>query len=329
MIGKVIIGKSFKGCISYCLNDKLQVTGKEDEQVMQGRAETLLFNKCQGTAKKLTQQFQEVRLLNTKVSKPVLHITLSLAQGEKLHKDQLMEICESCAKEMGFEKNQYIAVHHLDTSHQHLHIVANRIGFDGKTWNDSNNYKRIADFCRKMEKQYGLQQVLSPKKFLSKERQQLPRFDSRKQAMKIAIGQAILKSTNLDQFTSQVDAKGLQVTKSRGISFSDSKGVNVKGSDIGYSLASIEKLLKSPFEAKAIMVEKKNRQQPSDGANSSKSDSQSNSRQQSFTKEPQLPQNKTHTSNDIASLLLDPVNDKNTTPYELLKKKRKRKGMSQ
>ncbi len=44
MIGKITIGKSFRGCILYCLNDKTQRLNQE--QVMKNRSEILLFNKC-------------------------------------------------------------------------------------------------------------------------------------------------------------------------------------------------------------------------------------------------------------------------------------------
>jgi hypothetical protein len=77
-------------------------------------------------------------VLNRKLSKPVLHVTLSLSPGENLSKDKLMEMSEHCAKDLGFENNQYIAIAHCDTNHQHLHIIANRIGFDKQTVSDSN-----------------------------------------------------------------------------------------------------------------------------------------------------------------------------------------------
>jgi hypothetical protein len=80
MIGKITTGKSFRGCILYCLNDKKQEPGKE--LVMQSRAELIMFNQCFGNQKELVEQFDAVRQLNPKVSKPVLHITLSLAAGE-------------------------------------------------------------------------------------------------------------------------------------------------------------------------------------------------------------------------------------------------------
>ena len=251
MIGKITIGKSFRGCILYCLNDKIQRPNQEE--IMKNRAEILLFNKCYGNQKELIQQFNEVRQLNTKLSKPVLHITLSFAPGEKLANNKLMEICESCAKDFGFENNQFIAINHKDTDHQHLHIVANRIGFDKKTVSDSNNYKKIANFCRKMELKYELQQVLNPKKFLSKEMRLIPRLDRRKELLKTCIKNALNQSKNYAEFEQKMKAKGYQVIKGRGISFIDSKKVKVKGSEVNFSLQIIERMLQ-----KKLIIELKN-----------------------------------------------------------------------
>ena len=241
MIGKITIGKSFRGCILYCLNDKIQEHNRE--QVMKNRAEVLLFNKCCGDQKELITQFNEVRLLNTKLSKPVLHITLSLAPGEKLEKNQMMEICEACAKDFGFENNQFIAVSHEDTNHQHFHIIANRIGFDKRTVSDCNNYKRMANFCRKTELQYGLQQVLNPRRFLPKELKLKPRLDARKQLLKACIQNALMHSKNYTEFKLKMKAKGYQIIKARGISFIDNKKVKVKGSEVNFSLQTIERIL--------------------------------------------------------------------------------------
>ncbi|MEP7109402.1 MAG: relaxase/mobilization nuclease domain-containing protein [Ferruginibacter sp.] len=241
MIGKITIGKSFKGCLLYCLNDKLQDAKKE--QVMKGRAEVLLFNQCYGNQKELVQQFNEVRQLNSKLSKPVLHITLSLAPGEELTKEKLMEMCQDCAKDMGFENNQYVAIHHKDTSHQHLHIVANRIGFDKRTVSDSNNFQQIAAYCRKMELKFNLTQVLSPRKFLPKDQRQIPRQDVRKEQLKNNIQKTLQQANNYQQFEQKMKMLGYQVLKGRGISFIDDKKVKIKGSVVGFSLMKIEKIL--------------------------------------------------------------------------------------
>lgn len=240
MIGKVTVGKSFGGCLLYCLNDKIQ---QQQETVMKNRAEVLMFNKCYGDQKELIQQFNEVRWLNPKLSKPVMHIILSLAPGEHLTKDKWMEVAEQCAKDMGFENNQYVAIQHRDTGHEHLHIVANRVGFEKQTVSDSNSYKKIAAHCRKMEIKCDLRQVLSPRRNLSKSQQLLPRQDQRKQQLTLQIRQALKSSRNFGEFERAMKVKGYQVIKGRGISFVNDKNVKLKGSEVNYSLRTIERIL--------------------------------------------------------------------------------------
>jgi hypothetical protein len=241
MIGKITVGKSFRGCLMYCLNDKRKQ--HPDEQVFKNRAEIIAFNQCSGNALELIRQFDQVRGLNSNLSKPVLHITLSLSPNESLSKDRLMEASELCAKEFGFENNQYVSVLHKDTGHQHIHIIANRVGFDKKTVSDSNSYKKTAAFCRKMELKFNLKQVLSPRRYLSKEQRLLPRNDERKKALALAIRNAISNSKDLDHFVRIMQSKGYKVIKSRGISFIDDKKVKIKGSEVGYSLQKIEQRL--------------------------------------------------------------------------------------
>lgn len=222
------------------MNDKIH---QQQETVMKNRAEVLMFNKCFGDQKELIQQFNKVRWLNPKLSKPVMHITLSLAPGEQLAKDKWMEVAEQCAKDMGFENNQYIAIQHKDTGHEHLHIVANRVGFEKQTVSDSNSYKKIAAHCRKMELKYELKQVLSPRRYLSKSQQQLPRQDQRKRQLTLQIQQALRSSRNYQDFEQAMKSKGYQVIKGRSISFVDDKKVKIKGSEVHYSLRTIDRIL--------------------------------------------------------------------------------------
>lgn len=246
MIGKISIGKFFAGCIQYCLHDKVQKPNMEP--VMEDRAEVLMYNQCYGNEKELVQQFNEVRQLNPNLSKPVMHITLSLAPGENLHKEKLMNLCEECAKDMGFEKNQYIAIRHLDTNHLHLHLIINRVGYDKRTVSDSQNFKKMAAYCRKMELKFELKQVLSPRQFLSQEERLIPRQDIRKEQLRTEIQQTLEQVKNYPQFQQKMESLGYQVFKARGISFTDSKKVKIKGSEVGYPLAKIEKILAAKQE---------------------------------------------------------------------------------
>jgi hypothetical protein len=243
MIGKVIVGKSFGGCLRYCLEDK-KMANDIDKMIIKNRAEVLQYNLCYGDKVELIQQFNEVRRLNTKQSNPVMHITLSLAPGERLSKQQLTQIANHCAEDLEFDKNQFIAVEHNDTGHQHFHIVVNRINFDGKTLSDSNSYKKISDFCRKMEKRFQLIQVLSPTKFLSAEQKNLPRQDNRKERLRMIIAQSLNSSKSYDEFAGKIKSNGYVIIKGRGISFLDGQAVKVKGSELGFSMEKINEQLK-------------------------------------------------------------------------------------
>ena len=330
MIGKISVGKSFRGCISYCLEDKkLEM---DEEPTLKNRAEILSYNFCFGNKKELIQQFSEVRLLNLKLSKPVLHITLSFAQGEQLARGRLIEMVEECARHMGFEKNQYISVYHGDTKHQHIHIVTNRVDFDGKTLKDNHNYKRIANFCRRMELKYDLKQVLSPRMFLPKELRQIPRHDQRKENLRQNIQQCLSKCHSYPDFEKQMQGKGYQIIKARGISFLDKQKVKVKGSEVGYSLQTIEKLLSlKPELRRQIFKEEeeiKHRQQlstitPGPIRKSTESFQQkSPSHLQRFEKQEQSSQSG---ESKILNILLRPKRQSQNINPQLLKKKKQQK----
>lgn len=241
MIGKIIIGKSFRGCISYCLDKK--------------EAELLTTNLCYGNKKELITQFNEVRRLNQNLSKPVQHVTISLAKGEQLDKARLVSIAEDCAEDLGFEKNQYIVIAHRDTGHQHIHIVANRVSFDGKTVKDNHNYRKMAVYCRKMEEKHGLKKVLSPRRYLSKDERHLPRTDQRKEKLRQDLKKCLAISKNYSEFEQQIKKLGYQVYKARGIAFVDQQKVRVKGSEVGYSLRTIEKILSMLPEKKKTALQ--------------------------------------------------------------------------
>ena len=244
MIGKISTGRSFRGCLNYLYEGRLQqnTTLQEIEQEKK-QAHVICYNLCFGGKKELIEQFNEVRNLNRKLSKPVLHASLSFAHSDQLSNQNKVDIAQQMAKDFGFENNQYVVIEHGDRRHQHLHIVANRIGYDMKTVSDSNSYRRMANFCRSVEKKNKLEQVLSPRKFLSKEQRKLPRQDIRKEALRAVITECLKQSINMRDFTNKVTAQGYAIELGRGIAFTDAQAVRIKGSEVGYALLNIEKQL--------------------------------------------------------------------------------------
>ncbi|WP_118976564.1 relaxase/mobilization nuclease domain-containing protein [Taibaiella koreensis] len=250
MIGKISIGKSSSHLLRYCLEDKKELSEKDKLRLFEqdglqhkDRAEVLDYNLCGGNSRELSVAFREVEKLSKRVEKPVFHISLRVAGSDKLNKQQWIDIGRECAKEFGFEDRQFLTILHKDANEPHVHIVANRVGFDGKAASDSNSYARMAGFCRRMEKKYQLKEVLSPRAFLSASERQLPRQDIRKERLRNDLKNILSKAISYTDFEGRVKALGYGVIKARGISFIDDKKVKIKGSEVGYSLATIEKIL--------------------------------------------------------------------------------------
>jgi hypothetical protein len=184
-----------------------------------------------------------VAKLSKRVEKPVMHLTIRAAPGDQLSTSQWREIGRAAAQEFGLADHQYVCILHKDTREPHLHLVGNRVGYNGKVASDSNSYARMAKLCRQVEKQYNLRQVLSPRRFLPPKDQQIPRQDERKEQLKTAIRDALRDARTYPDFEKAMREKSYRVDKARGIAFEDSKKVRTKGSEVGYSLSNIERIL--------------------------------------------------------------------------------------
>ncbi|WP_054694671.1 relaxase/mobilization nuclease domain-containing protein [Geotalea toluenoxydans] len=150
MIGKQVKGKGFRGVLNYVLNpDKGMLIG--------GNMDGL-------SARELTKEFVETRRLNPDLKRPVYHVSLSLSPGEQLNNFEWNQVAGSYLNRMGFKFSQYVVARHTDKEHDHIHIIANRIGLDGKTVSDSQDYKRSEAVIREIERAYGLPAVTSSRK---------------------------------------------------------------------------------------------------------------------------------------------------------------------
>jgi hypothetical protein len=145
MIAKAVKGRGFRGALEYDLN-------KEKGQILD-------TNMSGETPRELAAEFGEIRKLRPNLGKAVLHVSLSAAPGEHLTDKQWREISQRYLNGMDLDHNQYVITRHTDTEHEHIHILANRIRFDGSVTSDSCDYKRQEALMREIEREYGLQRV--------------------------------------------------------------------------------------------------------------------------------------------------------------------------
>jgi hypothetical protein len=225
MIGKIVKGRSFKGCISYVLGDKnAKILASE------GVLET--------DVKSIINSFHMQSLLNPKLSKCVGHIPLAFSPDDKERlTDQFMErLAKEYMKAMGIENTQYIIVRHNNTNHPHCHIVFNRVDNDGKTISDKNDRYRNEKVCKQLKDKYNLTYGTGKDKVNI---QHLKGAEQTKYEIYYAVNNILPKAKNWQQFESLLGKQGIsinykykgQTDEVQGISFR--KGEHCfKGSDI-------------------------------------------------------------------------------------------------
>lgn len=84
----------------------------------------------------ITKSFVAQTELNSRVSKPVGHISLdfSVQDKAKLNNELLLKIADDYLNKMGIVNTQFIIARHYDKEHPHIHIVFNRVNNLGKRY---------------------------------------------------------------------------------------------------------------------------------------------------------------------------------------------------
>jgi Relaxase/Mobilisation nuclease domain len=106
--------------------------------------------------KLMARDFEIIRSLRETWSRPVFHGVLDFYPKEELDDDQLVKIARAYMQEMGLVNTQYAVVKHIDKEHRHVHIVANRINFEGEHLNLYPAQFRSNDIVRGLAREYGL-----------------------------------------------------------------------------------------------------------------------------------------------------------------------------
>lgn len=238
MIGKIVKGTSFKGCISYVLGNKgAKVLASE------GVLET-------DTAS-IINSFYMQSLLNPNLSKSVGHIPLAFSPEDAPRMtDLFMErLAKEYMKAMGIENAQYIIVRHNNTTHPHCHIVFNRVDNNGRTISDKNDRYRNGKVCKQLKDKYSLAYGKGKENVNV---QNLRGAEKTKYEIYHAVKDVLPKVKNWQQFEEALKRKGItieykhkgQTDEVQGISFRQGEH-SFKGSDIDrkFSYSKLDALL--------------------------------------------------------------------------------------
>lgn len=116
------------------------------------------FHLAGETGPEIEREFRMCQDLNQKCEKNTLQFIISptIEDGKKLNQADFREIYRDFIQRMGLENNQSIAFLHKDKEHAHIHIYANRIGFDGVAYKDNFISNRSAKTAEEIAQERGL-----------------------------------------------------------------------------------------------------------------------------------------------------------------------------
>ena len=235
MLAKQFKGRNFHGALAYVLS-------KEGATTIGGNLPKL-------DIPTLNHEFAQVSQKRPNLKRSVYHCALSLPPEEALSDVIWRGVARDYLEAMGFEKSQFILVRHTDTeSHQHVHIVANRVGMDGKTVSDSFDHYRAQTVVRAIEESYHLRPVLpswkSSRKALSL--RQLKQeaetgIPSVQRLLQDGITEALQESLSLPDLVDRLEQRHIQTyafyglqNQLKGLAY-EMDGIVMSGTALGYS----------------------------------------------------------------------------------------------
>lgn len=154
MIGKTHSGAGFGGLTRYLL------TGRKDDP----HPDRVLWT---STRELVLDDPQEAAVLMRSTAalgqteKPVQHISISLAPGEHLTREQWERVIDTTLRDLGLEGHQALIVAHQDTGHEHIHLMVNRVHPEThRAWDRWQDRPRLMKSLRVQEIALGLQPTL-------------------------------------------------------------------------------------------------------------------------------------------------------------------------
>ncbi len=227
MIGKIIKGKSFKGCISYLLD-------KEYSKLLDSEGVLL------GDTKSIINSFYMQSLMNPKLAKSVGHIPLSysIEDAPKMTDDFMVQLTKEYMKEMKIANTQYIIVRHSDKLHPHCHIIFNRIDNDGKTISDKNDRYRNTKVCKMLKERYGLHFGESKEKV---NLDSLKDPDKTKYEIYHAVNSALKQAKDWRQFASILSKHGITIVNKYKGKTDEVQGISFKKGDYSFKGSDVDR----------------------------------------------------------------------------------------
>lgn len=151
MVAKISIGNSLYGALTY-----------NGEKINKERGRLLdtnkIYNDGSGNVdiRRAYEDFMRWIPTSSRTERPMMHISLNPHPDDKLSDTDFTRLAHDYMQMMGLGDMPYLIVKHEDIDRHHVHIVALRVGTDGRCISDRNNFYKNKKVCRELEQRYGL-----------------------------------------------------------------------------------------------------------------------------------------------------------------------------
>lgn len=180
--------------------------------------------------RRMVQSLEAVHGMMPGKENPAGHISISFDKRDnpRLTDGFITQLAREYLDGMGIRNTQFMVVRHLETGHQHFHIVYNRVNLDGQAVDERNNFRKSNRVCQAMKNKYGL--TFSDLK--QKYEDRLPEFKEKIRA-------ALYRCPSWDVFSRRLANAGIKVKfhddretgQHIGVKFTDGD-ITLKGSKI-------------------------------------------------------------------------------------------------
>lgn len=151
MVAKISIGNSLYGALTY-----------NGEKINKERGRLLdtnkIYNDGSGNVdiRRAYEDFMRWIPTSSRTERPMMHISLNPHPEDKLSDTDFTRLAHDYMQMMGLGDMPYMIYKHEDIDRHHVHIVALRVGTDGRCISDRNNFYKNKKVCRELEQHYGL-----------------------------------------------------------------------------------------------------------------------------------------------------------------------------
>ncbi len=151
MVAKISLGNSLYGALCYN-GEKIN---KEKGRLLDTNK---IYNDGSGTIDihRAYEDFMRWMPSHTKTERPMMHISLNPHPDDRLTDTDYTALAHEYMEKMGLGDMPYLIFKHTDIDRHHIHIVALRVGTDGKAVSDKNNFYRSKEITRELERKYHL-----------------------------------------------------------------------------------------------------------------------------------------------------------------------------